>query len=131
MDSLKYIKNLGGCCLLFLVLCSASYRILPVVSINGVTKGYVDAIEFSQYKMLNVHSNRSNDCNIEFYTMYHISLTKDVTILKGTTCGFSDSIQQEIHQAEKGDKYIFINVKVRCEGDKKAVNVNALNFNIK
>ncbi|CAA6814710.1 MAG: Unknown protein, partial [uncultured Aureispira sp.] len=30
-----------------------------------------------------------------------------------------------------GDKYIFINVMVQCEGDRTPIDVNPLNFNIK
>ncbi|BDS11708.1 hypothetical protein [Aureispira anguillae] len=131
MNSLKHLKNLSIGCLMLLLFCAASYRIIPVVSLNGMTNGPIEVNNFIRNTHLEITCPRSRDCAIHTYTMYHISLTKELQIIKGKQCAFSPSIQAAIKQAEKGDKYIFIGVKVRCEGDVKSISVNPLNFNIK
>ena len=116
---------------LLVVLCSSfAYRIIPVVTLNGQTSGYINSHTFSTYNSLEIDS-LNHACKVSKYTLYHISLTKDVEVFKGTQANFSPSIQKSVYDAEKGDKYIFINVMVQCSGDRTPINVNPLNFNIK
>lgn len=116
---------------LLIVLCSSfAYRIIPVVTLNGQTGGYISSHKFSTYNNLEIDT-ASHACKVSKYTLYHISLTKDVKVFKGTHASFSAPVLESVHDAEKGDKYIFINVMVQCDGDKTPIDVNPLNFNIK
>jgi hypothetical protein len=130
MNSSEYIwKIILG--ISFIVFSSSfAYRIIPVVTLNGQTGGFVSSREFSTYNNLEIDT-LNHACTVSQYTLYHISLTKDVEVFKGTRAAFSPPVQKSVYLAEKGDKYIFINVMVQCHGDKSPVAVNPLNFNIK
>lgn len=130
MNSSEYVWKaiLGG---LLIVLCSSfAYRIIPVVTLNGLTSGYISSQVFSTYNSLEI-DQLNHACKVSKYTLYHISLTKDVEVFKGTQATFSSPVQKSVYDAEKGDKYIFINVMVQCDGDKTPIGVNPLSFNIK
>jgi len=130
MNSSEYTwKVIFG--ILLIVLCSSfAYRIIPVVTLNGQSSGYISSHKFSTYNNLEIDT-LNHACTISQYTLYHISLTKDVEVFKGTCAAFSPPVQKSVYDAEKGDKYIFINVMVQCHGDKTPINVNPLNFNIR
>lgn len=98
---------------------------------GGKTEGIIAASLFSTFSSLDIHSTRNSNCNISHYTLYHIPLTAKIEELQGNGCSFSSSIQDCIKHADSGDKYVFLNIKVACEGDNKAFRVNNLNFNIK
>lgn len=131
MNRVNCIQRLMGWCFFVVLLCSFSYRIVPVVTLAGQTNGRIDAQKFSQYKALHINTSRGENCSLEMFTLYHISLTKEMEEFQGHQCEFSNSIVESIQRAEKGDKYVFFNIKVKCAGDKTPVTVNALNFNIK
>lgn len=121
---------IGWSCLLFL-LCSFAYRVIPMVSIGGKTYGRIEAEEFAKYKALHLNPEQAERCEIKRYTLYHISLCKAMEELKGHQAQFSSEIAKSIKSAEKGDKYIFFNIYVKCTDNDQATKVNALNFNIK
>ncbi|MFT5646468.1 MAG: hypothetical protein ACI976_001150 [Aureispira sp.] len=117
--------------LLLVVLCASfSYRIIPMVTLNGQCSGLISSHKFSTYNNLEIDT-LNHACKVSQYTMYHISLTKDIEVFKGTQAAFSPPIQKSVYDAERGDKYVFINVMVQCNGDKTPINVNPLNFNIR
>jgi hypothetical protein len=130
MNSSEYTwKVIFG--ILLIVLCSSfAYRIIPVVTLNGQSSGYISSHKFSTYNNLEIDT-LNHACKVSQYTLYHISLTKDVEVFKGTQAVFSPPVQKSVYDAEKGDKYIFINVMVQCNGDKTPIDVNPLNFNIR
>lgn len=130
MNSLEYLWKISTGVLIALLCTSFSYRVVPIVTLNGRTNGAISSYEFSQYKCLNIDT-LNHSCIVSKYTLYHISLTKDVEVFKGTKANFSSPIQAAVHIAERGDKYIFINVMVQCNGDKTPVIVNPLSFNIR
>lgn len=130
MNSLEYIQKAGIGLLIILICSSFTYRVIPMVTLNGQTNGSISSVEFSRYNNLEIDT-LNHACTVSQYTLYHISLTKDVEVFKGVQAAFSPPIQAAVVRAEKGDKYIFINVMVQCNGDKIPVVVNALSFNIK
>ncbi|WMX12206.1 MULTISPECIES: hypothetical protein [unclassified Aureispira] len=130
MSSLTYFWKIGIGIFILLFCSSFAYRVIPVVTLNGQTSGSIFSHEFSKYDGLHIDTT-NHSCAVSHYTLYHISLTKDIAIYKGTCATFSPPIQASVQQAEKGDKYIFINVKVHCQGERIPIHVNPLNFNIK
>lgn len=130
MNSLEYIQKIGLGILLIVSCSSFVYRIIPVVTLNGQTSGSISSAEFSRYNNLAIDT-LNHACIVSQYTLYHISLTKDVEVFKGAQATFSPPVQASIFRAEKGDKYIFINVMVQCKGDQMPLAVNPLSFNIK
>ncbi|CAA6803249.1 MAG: Unknown protein [uncultured Aureispira sp.] len=130
MNSSAYTCKVIIGILLILFCSSFAYRVIPVVTLNGQTSGDISSLKFSTYNNLALDS-LNHACTVSQYTLYHISLTKEVEVFKGTHSRFSPPVQKSVHRAEKGDKYIFINVMVQCEGDRTPIDVNPLNFNIK
>jgi hypothetical protein len=130
MNSLEFIQKIGIGMLLIVSCSSFVYRVIPMVTLNGQTNGSISSAEFSTYNNLDIDTI-NHACMISQYTLYHISLTKDVEVFKGAQATFSPPVQESIFRAERGDKYIFINVKVQCKGDQIPIVVNPLNFNIK
>ena len=122
-------------CIMFFLFSSFSariaYRVIPSVTLGGKTKGRIDAKIFSNYSELNINGGRGDNCHLVVYTLYHISLKKEMEEFKGNECHLPQSIIKAIRAAKSGDKYVFFNIKVQCDGDKTPIKVNSLNFNIK
>jgi hypothetical protein len=130
MNSLECTWKIILGILLIVLSSSFAYRVIPIVTLNGQTSGYISSHKFSTYNSLDIDT-LNHACTVSKYTLYHISLTKEVEVFKGDRATFSPPVQKSVYLAEKGDKYIFINVMVKCQGDKTPVAVNPLNFNIK
>ena len=131
MNRVNRIGGLIGWSCLLLLLCSFAYRVVPMVFLGGKTYGRIEAKEFIQYTGLHLNPEQAERCEIEHYTLYHISLCKAMEELKGYEADFSSDIIKSVKSAEKGDKYIFFNIYVKCTDNNQATKVNALNFNIK
>lgn len=130
MNSFEYIWKISLGIFILLLCSSFSYRVIPVVTLDRKISGSISAFKFSKYHSLGIDTI-NHACTVSQYTLYHISLTKDVEVFKGTKAKFSRPIQKSVAHAEKGDKYIFINVMVQCQGDHIPITVNPLNFNIR
>ncbi|CAA6799249.1 MAG: Unknown protein [uncultured Aureispira sp.] len=70
-------------------------------------------------------------CHVQSYTLFYTRKNKDAVRINGLGGRFTGKALSAIKQAKSGDSYAFVNVKVRCTGDKSARNVNSLIFLVK
>ncbi len=70
-------------------------------------------------------------CFVNSFTLYYTPKRKDVVILSGGKGKFSGLISQYVKKAKPGDQYAFVDVKVKCPGDKHARSANSLYFKIR
>lgn len=56
---------------------------------------------------------------------------QDPVTLEAKGGRFNGVVNQTIKRAKSGDQYAFVNVKVRCSGDKIGRKANSLYFKIK
>jgi len=70
-------------------------------------------------------------CSIASYTLYYTPRRKDAMTLHAKGGSFKGKMNQVIKQAKSGDQYAFVDVKVKCPGDKFGRPANSLFFKIR
>lgn len=70
-------------------------------------------------------------CTVQSYTLYYTPRRNDPVTLQGVGGTFNGKINQVVRQAKSGDQYAFVNVKVKCPGDKAGRKANSLYFKIR
>jgi hypothetical protein len=70
-------------------------------------------------------------CFVNSFTLYYTPKRQDVVTLTGKKGKFSGKISQYVKKAKPGDQYAFVDVKVKCPGDKHPRPANSLYFKIR
>lgn len=70
-------------------------------------------------------------CTVQSYTLYYTRKRQDPVTLVGQGGTFKGKVNQIVKQAKSGDQYAFMDVKVKCPGDKVGRKANSLYFKIR
>ena len=139
MKTIQKISALVATTGLCFFLSSFTVNDCPVITYNGQVEGTITVDDFKQTKELSFakqigfSNNKAakRNCELVSFTLYYIREGMDPVEIMGKQQSFHGVVLKAIHQAQEGDRYTFVDMQAKCDGNTKTQKVNPISLKIK